>query len=396
MKTELDVPSGMVHPVLLTAVILVIATTLRAPILGVGPLIQSLQSEFNLTTTMAGFLTTLPLIALGLIAPFAGNLAKVFGFEKTIFFALLIMVSGIILRSMGQEWQLYSGTLLIGVSIAVGNVLLPGMVKRDFSDKVASITGKYGVAIGVSAAVTSATAIPLMNRFGWQVALACTLIFPVLGLALLYTRLDKSGKQAVGVATPVRKGKSVWSSWLAWQVTIFMSINSIIFYALVTWLPSVLTDAGNSKETAGSIHGFMQCASIVPGLILGSIVARRKDQKFIAAVLCLFQCVALLGFALFPDLSYAWAFMFGMGSGGALILSLMFIGLRSTNPQQAASLSGMAQCVNFLIGAFGPAVAGRIHTLTGDWSEVLYIGVFLSLVMVIFGVCAGRNLKIQS
>lgn len=106
MKTKLDVPSGMVHPVLLTAVILVIATTLRAPILGVGPLIQTLESEFNLTTTMAGFLTTLPLVALGLIAPFAGNLARVFGFEKTIFFALLIMVSGIILRSMGQEWQL--------------------------------------------------------------------------------------------------------------------------------------------------------------------------------------------------------------------------------------------------------------------------------------------------
>lgn len=270
MKTKLDVPAGMVHPVLLLTIMLIIATTLRAPILGVGPLIQTLQAEFNLSTTMAGLLTTLPLIALGLIAPFAGSFSKKFGFEISIFAALIIMVLGIIIRSLGQEWQLYTGTILIGVSIAIGNVLLPGMVKRDFPDKIAKVTGKYGVAIGISAAITSATAIPLMNNYGWQAALSCTLIFPVLGLALLFFRLKKSSAIRPITVTSGEKSKSVWGAWLAWQVTIFMSINSIIFYAVVTWLPSILTDVGNSKETAGSIHGFMQCASIVPGLILGA------------------------------------------------------------------------------------------------------------------------------
>lgn len=395
MKTKLDVPAGMVHPVLLLTIMLIIATTLRAPILGVGPLIQTLQAEFNLSTTMAGLLTTLPLIALGLIAPFAGFFSKKFGFEISIFAALIIMVLGIIIRSLGQEWQLYTGTILIGVSIAIGNVLLPGMVKRDFPDKIAKVTGKYGVAIGISAAITSATAIPLMNNYGWQAALSCTLIFPVLGLALLFFRLKKSSAIRPITVTSGEKSKSVWGAWLAWQVTIFMSINSIIFYAVVTWLPSILTDVGNSKETAGSIHGFMQCASIVPGLILGAIVAKMKAQKSIAAVLCLFQCVALSGIAFAPSMAYFWAFLFGMGSGGALILSLMYIGLRSSNPQQAASLSGMAQCVNFLIGAFGPTLAGKMHAFSGDWSEVLYAGIMLSIIMAIFGVSAGRAKKIH-
>lgn len=143
---------------------------------------QTLQSEFSLTSTMAGFITAFPLIALGLIAPFAGKLSRYIGFEKSIVIALLIMIVGVCIRSAGQEWQLYFGTVLIGVSIAIGNVLLPGMVKRDFPNKIAKVTGNYGMAIGLSAALTSATAVPLMNYFGWQTALACSLIF----LALRY------------------------------------------------------------------------------------------------------------------------------------------------------------------------------------------------------------------
>ena len=378
-------------PALILIGLLAIATTLRAPILGVGPLVQTLQSELSLTRTMAGFITAFPLIALGLIAPFAGKLSRYIGFEKSIVIALLIMIVGVCIRSAGQEWQLYFGTVLIGVSIAIGNVLLPGMVKRDFPNKIAKVTGNYGMAIGLSAALTSATAVPLMNYFGWQTALACSLIFPGIALLLVTLRIGREGNLSPVTTSLGKSNKNVWSSILGWQVTLFMSLNSIIFYAIVTWLPSILTDAGNTREAAGSIHGFMQLASIVPGLVLGPIVARMKDQRIAAALLSILQLVALGGFIYQPSFAFIWAFMFGMGSGGALILSLMFIGLRTSSPQEAASLSGMAQCVNFLIGAFGPALAGKMYALSGSWLSTLYAGILLAAIMALVGIFAGRN-----
>ncbi|MDV7644939.1 MFS transporter [Acinetobacter oleivorans] len=369
--------------------LLLVATTLRAPITGVGPILETLKSNLGLSATMAGLLTALPLIAFGIIAPFAGKVSKVIGLERCLLISLIIVVFGVLLRSYGSISNLYLGTILLGIGIAFGNVLMPSLVKRDFPKQIPKITGKCGLAIGLSAAVTSTLAVPLMTIFNWKIALGSSVIFPLIAL-IIWSLFIKTTDEKVQQNFSYQQN-TVWKSPLAWQVTIYMTINSILFYTMITWLPSILTNAGVSTIKAGSLHGLLQFASLVPGLLLGLIVSRLNDQRAVACILGLIQSLALLGFCFLPDEAPLWSFMFGLGTGGALILSLMMISLRTSNPQQAASLSGMAQCINFLLGAVGPILAGKVHEITENWVPILYVGIILAVLMAGFGILAGRH-----
>ncbi|CAB3773785.1 MFS transporter [Paraburkholderia humisilvae] len=378
------------RPALLIVGLLLVATNLRAPITGIAPVMETLESFFTLTPAQGGLLTTLPLLTFGIISPFASIFAREYGLERSIFGALLVIAGGVIVRSIGAVWCLYLGTAFIGAGIAVGNVLLPSLVKRDFPTKVPTITGTCAIAMGGAAALVSASAVPFGNAFGWRMALGATLVFPLVAMLVWSSQLGGHTRPAMGTPTPPHGGR-VWHSALAWQVSLFMGVNSLLYYVLVAWLPSILTSAGLSPAAAGSIHGVMQIASAIPGLLLGPIVGRMKDQKLVAAAMGILMIVALLGFCIAPRWAIAWAFCFGMGSGGGVLLALIFMGLRAGTAHQAATLSGMAQCVGYLLAAFGPTLAGKVHDLTGSWTVALYIGVGLAIVMVIFGLLAGRS-----
>lgn len=376
-------------PALFIAGLLLIAASLRAPITDVAPLLDTLRTQFDLSPSQGGFLTALPLIAFGVLSPFAALLAREYGLERALFGALLVTAAGVAVRSVGPVWCLYLGTGILGAGIAVSTVLLPSVFKRDFPDKVATITGMGAIAIGAGAALASATAVPLSNAFGWQIALGGAVLFPMAALVAWSPMIRRHTQPAQGTATPPHGGP-VWHSALAWQVTLLMGVTSLLYYVVVAWLPSILTSAGYSAATAGSIHGLMQLAWAIPGLVLGPIVGRMKDQKGLAALLGVLTAAALLGFCFAPHWATLWAVCFGLGSGGASLLAMIFIGLRTGNARQSAALSGMAQCVGNLLAACGPPLAGMLHHVTGNWTAPLMIGVTLALVMVVLGVLAGR------
>lgn len=381
---------------LLFAGLILLSSTLRAPITGVAPVLSQIQASVSLSPAMAGLLTTLPLIAFGAFAPFAGGVAQRIGFERCLRYALLLALAGIGLRSAGTVWALFLGTGMLAVGIAFGNVLMPAMVKREFPTKVPTVTGRCGIAIGLAAALASATAYPVSTIAGWQGALLSPAVLPLAALMVwLVLKAQPSAQRAAG-GMPQSPTVSPWTSMLAWQVTGYMTINSIIFYALITWLPRMLTDGGQSASAAGSIHGFLQTASIVPGLLLGGMVARMKQQRGVAVALAAAQVVALGGLMTLPHLAPLWAFLFGMGSGGALLLSLMFVSMRTRSPQQAAALSGMAQCVNFLAAAPGPMLAGKLNQSASSWNAVLTLGVALGVAMAVLGAQAGRKRELES
>lgn len=387
-RTGLNKGAGAVGTGMTFLALLLLASTLRAPITAVGPMIETLRAALNLSGTEAGLITAVPLLAFGLIAPFAGLLGRRFGLERCLLVSTAIVILGVLSRSYGTSEWLFVGTTLAGIGIAVGNVLMPSVVKRDFPAKVPTVTGRCGVAIGLASAGASMIAVPLMNMYGWQVALGSAVVLPLLTF-VVWASLPKRPLATPAVANGSRP-KSPWSSALAWQVTAFMTINSVLFYAVITWLPSILTSHGLSTARAGSIHGFMQLGSLIPGFLLGPLVAKMKDQRLLAAVLALLQAFALAALVVIPEWSAVWAFIFSLASGGALILSLMFIGLRTSNASQAGGLSGMAQCVNFLVGALGPVFAGRAQELVGGWGAILCIGAALAVAMAVTGALAGR------
>lgn len=170
---------------LLIAGILLIATTLRVVFTGAAPLLDAIRSDYGLTTAQTGLLTTLPLLAFGLVSPLAAGVARRFGMERSLLLAMLLICAGIALRSLPSAAWLFIGTAVIGCGIALGNVLLPGLIKRDFSQHVARMTGAYSLTMGGAAALGSALVVPVaMAGFGWRGALLLLMIFPLLAAAV--------------------------------------------------------------------------------------------------------------------------------------------------------------------------------------------------------------------
>jgi CP family cyanate transporter-like MFS transporter len=387
----------LARPALLIAGIMLIAANLRAPFTGVAPLLNEIRQSTHLSATETGMLITLPLLAFAVVSPFAARLAREYGLERSLFAALVLIGLGIAVRSAGSVWSLYLGTGIIGGGIAIGNVLLPSLLKRDFPDKAATLTAAYALTMGLVAAVASAIAIPLSKlvNFDWRLVLGAFVLLPLATGIVWLPQLRNRTPPAKDTATPPHGGE-VWHSALAWQVTLFLGVNSFVYYVAVSWLPAILHDAGYSTGQAGSLHGVMQLATAAPGLVLVPLVRRMKDQRLAAFSSSILSMAGLLGLLFAPSLATFWTICFGLGAGAAIILGLMFVSLRASHPHQAAALSGMAQCIGYLLAAGGPPLIGGLHDASGNWNVALGLCAALCFVMAVLGLFAGRAGHIAS
>ncbi|HAF53616.1 MAG TPA: MFS transporter [Leclercia adecarboxylata] len=381
---------------LLIAGILLIATSLRVTFTGAAPLLDAIRTDYALTTAQTGLLTTLPLLAFALLSPLAAGLARRIGMERSLMIALLLIIAGIALRSLPSAALLFGGTAVIGCGIALGNVLLPGLIKRDFPGQVAKLTGAYSLTMGAAAALGSALVVPVaLSGAGWHGALLMLMVFPLLALLLW---LPQWRQRPAGSLSGSRalQSRGIWRSTLAWQVTLFLGINSLIYYVIIGWLPAILQSHGYSETEAGSLHGLLQLATAAPGIVVPLILLRLKDQRGVAGLSALMCAVSSAGLWFMPDLAVMWTLIFGFGSGATMILGLTFIGLRASSAHQAAALSGMAQSVGYLLAACGPPLMGKIHDANGDWRIPLLACGLVSVVMAICGILAGRDREITS
>ncbi|EEE7080984.1 CynX/NimT family MFS transporter [Salmonella enterica subsp. enterica serovar Pensacola] len=381
---------------LLIAGILMIATTLRVTFTGAAPLLETIRSDYGLSTAQTGLLTTLPLLAFALVSPLAAGIARRFGMERSLFAAMLLICAGIALRSLPSAALLFAGTAIIGCGIALGNVLLPGLIKRDFSQHVARLTGAYSLTMGAAAALGSALVVPLaLHGFGWRGALLMLMLFPLLAF-LIWLPQWRTTRSANLSSSRALHERGIWRSPLAWQVTLFLVLNSLIYYVIIGWLPTILISHGYSEAQAGSLHGLLQLATAAPGLAIPLILPRFNDQRWIAALVSLLCAVGAAGLWFVPGQAIIWTLLFGFGSGATMILGLTFIGLRASSAHQAAALSGMAQSVGYLLAACGPPVMGKLHDASGSWYLPLSGVTVLAIIMAIFGLYAGRDREIAS
>ncbi|EDS7167091.1 CynX/NimT family MFS transporter [Salmonella enterica] len=381
---------------LLIAGILMIATTLRVTFTGAAPLLETIRSDYGLSTAQTGLLTTLPLLAFALVSPLAAGIARRFGMERSLFAAMLLICAGIALRSLPSAALLFAGTAIIGCGIALGNVLLPGLIKRDFSQHVARLTGAYSLTMGAAAALGSALVVPLaLHGFGWRGALLMLMLFPLLAF-LIWLPQWRTTRSANLSSSRALHERGIWRSPLARQVTLFLGLNSLIYYVIIGWLPTILISHGYSEAQAGSLHGLLQLATAAPGLAIPLILHRFNDQRWIAALVSLLCAVGAAGLWFVPGQAIIWTLLFGFGSGATMILGLTFIGLRASSAHQAAALSGMAQSVGYLLAACGPPVMGKLHDASGSWYLPLSGVTVLAIIMAIFGLYAGRDREIAS
>lgn len=371
--------------------ILLIAANLRGPVTAVAPVLADIQAYFGLDNASAGLLITLPLLMFAVVSLFAAGLAARWGLERTLGAGVGLILAGIALRVSGSVAALFAGTLVIAGGIALCNVLLPGLVKREFPQRVALLTSSYALVMGSVAALGSTLAIPLAQIGGWRLALAS--VAAVALLSLLVWSVQLGGGRA-GSARSGQRYTGIWRHALAWQVTLFLGLNSFVYYTMISWLPSILHATGYSAAAAGGLHGLMQLGSALAALVVAPMVRYSRDQRGPALLTSLTAMGSLVGLWLLPQWSGAWSLLFGFGNGAVFILALSFVGLRVSTPAQAAALSGMAQCVGYLLAAAGPTLMGHLHDLQGSWTPVLLLCLALNVAMAAIGLLAGRNRQI--
>lgn len=373
--------------------VLLLASNLRGPMTSVAPLLGMIQDYFSISASRAGLLTSLPLFVLAVMSPFCAQLAQRFGLERMLFSAIVAIFIGVLLRSTQSLSLLYGGTALIGLGIALGNVLLPSLVKRDFPQHIAVVTSVYALSMGVAAAVISASVVPLAEAgLGWSGALSISAILAAVSAFIWLPQLKRKNNRAEEAHQT--GGFSLWRYPLAWQITLFLSCNSMVYYVMISWLPSMVATAGFDAQSAGKLHGLMQLASSFSGFLLLAVLPYCKDQRIVAVLTTLLSMLGLLGIWLMPAGSYLWSFLFGFGNGATFILALSFFGLRTHNNQQAAALSGMAQSISYCLAALAPWLMGTLHEYTHSWSEVLVACVLINSGIAVLGLYAGRQQQI--
>lgn len=377
--------------------IIFIAANLRAPVTGLAPVLEQIILTFNLSPSQAGMLTTLPLIAFALASPMAASLAKKQGLEISLFIALILIGLGLASRLIDSMPMLYLGTAVIGIGIAIGNVLLPSLIKRDFPHKVAVMTSTYVLAMGIFGGSYAALIIPLAEykSIGWQLALACYGLLTLVSIVIWLPQLKLHTKPTKDLLASVNTNK-VWHEALAWQITLLLGLNSFFTYIMISWLPSILIEAGHTAQHAGALQGAFQVASATPGIILIPLLAKLKDQRILTSLLALVAAFCSLGLLFLPEFAAMWAITLGFCSGACFILGLSFISLRTHDTRQATSLSGMAQCLGYLLAASGPIIAGSLHSYFGNWTTTLWLCAFASALCAVFGYLGGRNITMRS
>jgi len=375
---------------LLGASLVLVAFNLRCAVASVGPVLPDVIRDLGLSAAGASALTTLPSLCFGLFGPLAPALSRRLGAERALMAMLGAMVLGTALRGMGGAPALYSGQILASAGIAAINILLPGLVKRDFPRHAAAMTGLYVAGLCAGAGLAAGATVPLARRFGgsWAAALAFWAVPAALAaLAWIpqnfgFSRRREHRRYAV---------RGLWSDALAWQVTLFMGLQSAFAYIVFGWLAPILRDRGLDPVQAGLIVSISIVAQGAASLFAPSLAVLGRDQRFAAAVSSLLCIGSLLGCVFAPLSSvWIWSIVLGLSEGALFAIALLLIVLRAPDAQVAGHLSSMAQSVGYIIASAGPLLAGLLHGFSGSWHALAWLSLVLGAAMLAAGIGAGR------
>jgi CP family cyanate transporter-like MFS transporter len=377
----------------LMAAIAIIALNLRPSISGVGPLISEIRLDTGLSNTLLGMLTTLPVLAFGIFSVLTPLFTRRLGTEGTMAFALTILTAGILLRVIPDFFALYLGTLILGIGIALGNVLLPGIVKKKFPKKFGLVTGIYSSMLGIGAAIAAGISVPLSENagLGWRWSLGAWALLSFIAFLVWFPQLSEN-IPAVARRNLRSSIKELGKSRIAWMVAIFVGLQSLTFYTIIAWLPEILQERGMNASTAGWMLAMVQGTGVIGTFVFPAWASNRQRQRLPVVILVLIEMVSLAGLMI-PTLFLTplLVSILGFSLGGSFGMALLFIGMRTRGTDSANELSGMAQSVGYTLAATGPALFGGIYDLSQNWLIPLIFLFLIAFAKLATGWRAGYN-----
>jgi CP family cyanate transporter-like MFS transporter len=393
--------------------IAILALNLRAAITSLPPIFPELASRLRLSTAAVTVLATIPVLCFGLFSGVAAPLSRRFGEERVLLASLSLVAVGLVLRGALPGVLLYPGTVLASGAIALMNVLLPSMIKRRQPSRAGLLIGIYLLSLAVGAVFGSLLAVPAFRdtahaawlggpvRFSlwlWAVPAAIAVVAWLPQWRYRPAAMARAGDLPVAVrpdtrpvpgrphTRPVPGRLQVARHALAWQVTAFMGLQSLSYYATLSWLPTLLRDRGASAAHAGDLLALMNLGNVVTCMLIPVLAHRMTAQRLLVVPTVIATAAGIAG-ALYGPLGsvWAWILLLGLSQGSSLGLAIFFTMARAPDPVAAASLSALAQGGGYLLSTAGPLAVGLLHAETGGWG----VPVDLLLVMCAAELAAG-------
>ena len=391
--------------------VLALGYNLRGAITSLPPVFPELQASLGLSSATISVLAATPVICFGVVSGFAASLARRAGEERVLFGASIVLVAGLVARGAAPGALLFPGTILCSGAIAVMNVLLSSLIKRRWPERAGFLIGLYITALSAGAIVASLVSVPLWQDTGGSVALTLGWLAAPAALAVLLwlPQLSPGGAAPKhgGLPPPVPSGPrtrgetqpaparparvAVYKHAITWHVTIFMGMQSLLYYATLSWLPTMLRDRGESAAAAGDLLALMGVGNLAVSLFIPVVAQRMRSQVALVVPTTLAVAGGLAGLLYLPlGGAVAWALILGAGQNAALGLAIFFTAARAPHAAAAASLSSLAQAVGYLLASVGPLEVGLLHSATGSWTAPVLVLFALSGVMLVAGLLAAR------
>jgi len=373
-----------------TAIVL-IALNLRTLVASLPPLLTDVRDDLGLSGLAAGLLTALPVLGFGAFAPLAPRLTRRISIERVLVGCALLTALAAALRGAGSVAPLFAGCALAGLAVAIAQAVLPVLIRVRHPHRTGMLTGAYSMSLTLGATLAAALAVPLEELLGsWEASLAAWTLPALLAAAVWMPAALRPGTTVRGSSPP-----GLWGNRLAWNVSLFMGVQSMAFYAGLSWIPTVLEDDGFSAGSAGALQALGFVVQLVPAFAVPVLAARSDNQIGVLLWIVGLQLVGVAGLLLATDLAAVWIVLFGIGQGGALGLGLILPVLRGGDAASVAALTAMSLCVGYIVAAAGPWLLGAVHDAAGGWTLALLVLAAICLLELAPGLPASRRRKLE-
>ncbi|WP_181449132.1 CynX/NimT family MFS transporter [Nonomuraea aridisoli] len=371
--------------------IVLAALNLRTGVTSVGPVLDQIAGTLGMTSVGTGLLTTLPVLAFAGVGAVTPGLARRLGEHRLLLLALVTLGVGLLARVLVDSAAVFLVSSAVALSGgAVGNVLIPTLIKRHFPARTGIMTTVYTTALAVGTMLAAAATVPIEQVSGdWHVALgvwaALAAVAAIPWLALLRSEPERdTGGRDEGL-------RRLLGSPLAWTIAIYFGTQSMIAYIMFGWLATMLGDLGYGSAQAGLIVGIFTALNIPVSMIVPSVAGRFRDQRPVVVGLVVFYVIGFTGLWAGPSsLALLWVAFVAVGMG-SFPLALMMLGLRTRTPETTAALSAFGQSTGYLIAGAGPLLVGVLHDSTDGWALPYTLIFVVIAAQLVTGLYAGRD-----
>lgn len=370
--------------------IVLLGSILRTPITGIGAIIGIVKETLSINNTLAGFITTIPLIAFAILSPVVTKISNKNGLEKTLFYSTIVITIGLALRFYINTTVFFVSTFIIGIGIAIGNVLLPAVTKKYFADNLGVMTGIYTVTMTVTASFAAAVSYPLAtsNLIGKNFSLGLALnIWIIIGILCIITYyiLSKNNNEIIKNTNKKVKKGNVFKNPKLYSLMITMGLQSALYYCSVSWFGEIMISKGFSNTEAGILLSISQFAQFPATFIMPIIADKLKNKMIIPLFISLSyigSIIALLYTNYNMFIMIIIMIFYALAGGGSFSYVMYLFSSKTRNTEESSQVSGLSQSGGYILAAIFPPLLGYIKDIS-DWNATMYVLLAMSIVLLV-------------